>query len=269
MSGDRARAGFQAVERLVAVVDGVRATQPASLAQVARAAGLTEPTTLRYLTALRDHRVVRRDPATGLYGLGVRLQEWGAAAAGAYDPVEAAAPLLEGLVEEHGETAELVGVEAGDRLVVLDARQGTHGISRAVRVGDEEPWHTTAVGKSLLAALPPERAERLLRSLDLSALTERSLTEPAAVRRDLETTRRRGFALDDEESELGLRCVGVAVRDGAGHPAYAISVSGPSYRVTEDRIDGIARSLRRAADELESAWGLSPSTHPSDPEPHA
>lgn len=252
--------GFQGIDRLVAIVDAVRASQPATLAHIARESGLSEPTALRYLNALKGHRIVLRDPHTGAYGLGMRLYEWGESAEGAYDPTEVAAPLLERLVDEHGDTVELAGMERDDRLIVLDARQGTHGVSKAARVGDEEEWHATSVGKALLAAMPPQRSEALVRRVRLSRFTEHSLTSVAALQRDLEISRERGYAVDNEESEIGLRCVGVAARDRNGEAAFAISVSGPIYRITDAALPRIAQSLQSAAAQLEAAWGLEPRT---------
>ncbi|MBZ2194739.1 IclR family transcriptional regulator [Occultella gossypii] len=250
--------GFQGIDRMVAIVDAVRAAQPATLARIARDSVLTEPTALRYLNALRDHRIVRRDPDTGTYTLGMRLYEWGESAESAYDPIKAAGPLLDRLVDEHGETVEIAGLEAGDRLIVLDARPGTHGISKTARVGDEEEWHATSVGKALLAAMPTSRADELIRRVRLRRFTENSLTSVADLQRDLELSRRRGYSVDDEESEIGLRCVGVGARDRNGEPMFAFSVSGPSYRMTDAAITRIAQSLTRAATQFERAWGLQP-----------
>ncbi|ACQ81226.1 transcriptional regulator, IclR family [Beutenbergia cavernae DSM 12333] len=260
--------GFQGIDRMVAIVDGVREAQPATLAQVARASGLSEPTALRYLHALRDHRIVRRDPETGAYTLGMRLYEWGESAEGAYDPIQAAGPLLERLVDEHGETVELAGLESGGRLIVLDARPGTHGISKTARVGDDEEWHATSVGKALLAAMPIAQSDALIRGVRLRRFTENSLTSVANLQRDLELSRQRGYSIDNEESEIGLRCVGVAARDRNGDPAFAFSVSGPSYRMTDTAIPQIAQSLARAAAQLERGWGLTPrAPEPADDQP--
>lgn len=249
-------AGFMAVDRLVAVVDVVRDEAPVSLAQVARATGLSEPTALRYLSALRHHRIVRRDAVTGAYALGMRLFEWGESARGAHDPREIAAPLLEWIVDEHGETVELAAAESGDRLIVLDTRPGRHGISKLTHVGEVEEWHSTSVGKALLAAMPAEESRPLVRRLRLRRFTEQTLTTVADLERELEAIRVRGYALDNEESERGLRCVGVPARDRNGDAVFALSVSGPRYRMTDETMPRIAATLRSAAAQLERAWGL-------------
>ncbi|QEW03085.1 IclR family transcriptional regulator [Microbacterium lushaniae] len=250
------RPGFQVLDRMVVIVDVVRAEAPVTLAQLARATGLSEPTALRYLNSLRQHRIIRRDAATGTYSLGMRLYEWGEAAHGAYDPKKIAAPILDELSTEFGETVELAGREPDERLIVLDARPGRHGISKLARVGDVEEWHSTSVGKALLSAMPAPEARALIGKLPLPSLTVNTRTSPDDLERDLTGIRGRGFALDDEESEIGLRCVGVAARDRSGRAAFALSVSGPSYRMTDDRIPRIAEALGAAAAQLESAWGL-------------
>jgi len=252
---------FQVIDRAVAIIDAVREHSPASLAAVARASGLSEATALRYVTALRQHRVIRRDPVGSTYSLGMRLFEWGEAASGAYDPKRIAGPMLERIVDEFGETVELAGLETRNRLIVLDARPGRHGISKVVQIGDNEQWHATAVGKALLAAMSIDKARDIIRGSRLHAFTDRTCTSVAELERELAACHERGYAIDDEESELGLRCVGVAARDLNGEPAFSMSVSGPSYRMTDERIGEVARTLTAAAMEMERAWGL---TSPGD-----
>lgn len=250
------QAGFQGVDRVVGIIDVVRTEAPASLAQIARATGLSEPTALRYLNALRRHRIVRRDEVSGVYTLGMRLFEWGEAAHGAYDPKQIAAPFLDRIADEFGETVELAGLEDGDRVLVLDARPGSHGINKVARIGDVEEWHATSVGKSLLAAMQPSRARDIMRGLKLRGFTSTTRTTVADLERDIDAIRERGFAIDNEESERGLRCVGVAIRDRFGSPMFAISVSGPTYRMTEEAVPVIAASLRDVQARLEDSWGL-------------
>lgn len=249
------RPGFQAVDRLVTIIDAVRDEAPASLARIARAVDLSEPTTLRYLAALQHHRIVRREPDSGAFSLGMRLYEWGESARGAYDPRQMAAPVLDNLWQEFGETVELAGREADGRLIVLDVRQGRHGISYLTRVGDIEPWHSTSLGKSLLAAMPEQQAHEVIKGLSLARFTEHTITKATALKRELAMTRERGYALDNQENEVGSRCVGVAVRDRSGEAAFAISVSGPIYRFTDEVMATIAYALQEAVSGLERAWG--------------
>jgi IclR family acetate operon transcriptional repressor len=252
---DEREAGFIAIDRAVTVIDVVREGGASSLAQIARATGLSEPTALRYLGALRHHRIVRRDPETGAYSLGMRLFEWGESARGAYDPRELAAPVLDAISKAHGETVELASVESGASLIVLDARPGPHGVSKVAHIGDVEEWHSTSVGKALLAAMDTDRSTGILSRRMLTRFTDKSLTTLEDLQADFARIRERGYAIDDEESEPGLRCVGVAVRDLNGVPSFAISVSGPTYRITEEEVPRIARTLADAAAHLERAWG--------------
>lgn len=250
------RPGFQVLDRMVSIVDAVRADAPVSLAHIARAVELSEPTALRYLNSLRRHRIVRRDPGTGTYSLGMRLYEWGESAQGAYDPKQIAAPVLDALSTEFGETVELAGREPDERLIVLDARPGRHGVSKLAHVGEVEQWHATSVGKALLAAMPKSQADALIDRLPLPGFTEHTRTTPNALSRDVDEIRSRGYAVDNEESEIGLRCVGVAARDRTGAAAFALSVSGPSYRMTDEQLPRIAEALKTASARLEAAWGL-------------
>lgn len=256
--GERS-AGFNAIDRAVAVIDVVRGAAGSNLAQVARATQLSEPTTLRYLNALRHHRIIRRDPDTSTYSLGMRLFEWGESARSAYDPRQLAAPILDEIASLYGDTVELASIDFGSSLIVLDARQGTHGISKLARIGDQEQWHSTSLGKALLASMENEQWMDILSNRALKRFNDRTMTTIAELRAELARVRERGYAIDDEESEAGLRCVGVAINDLNGRPAFAISVSGPSYRITDRTVPEIAKTLTDAASRLERAWGyLSP-----------
>lgn len=226
-----------------------------SLADVARATGLSEPTVLRYLAALRKHRIIAKDASEGTYRLGARLREWGEAVPWDIDPRVVAAEPLRRLADELGETVELVAVE-GDRVVVIAAAQSVHAIGKVARLGEEEPWHSTSVGKAILSHADEGFRERILTASGLTAFTERTLTDVAAVRADVLRVTERGYAIDDEESESGLRCIGVALRAGDGRYTMAVSASGPVYRMGPEREAAIAERVASAAVAIEVGLGM-------------
>lgn len=247
--------GLLAVDRAVTVIEAVRGAGEATLAQIARVAALSEPTTLRYLNALRKHQIVIRDPKGASYRLGVRLHDWGATAPSGLDPRTAALEPLDRLSAELGETVELVGVEGG-RVVVLTTRPGPHSVSRVTHVGEVERWHSTAVGKAILSNASASFVDTVLAAEQLTRFTRHTITSQGRLREELEASRVRDYAVDNEEGELGLRCVAVSLRGRSGEHIYAIGVSGPAYRMTPDREPQIVRSLRSAAAEIEFALGV-------------
>jgi IclR family transcriptional regulator, KDG regulon repressor len=122
-------------------------------------------------------------------------------------------------------------------------------------VGRRNPAHCTAVGKALIAYLPDEELEGLMRRRGLKAHTPKTITTPVLLRRELATIRERGYAIDDEEIEKGLRCIGAPVRDHSGRVVASLSVAGPAFRLTRARTSSVARLVAKAADALSAELG--------------
>jgi IclR family transcriptional regulator, acetate operon repressor len=159
-----------------------------------------------------------------------------------------ALPALRAAVEASGETANIAGLE-GEVMVYLAQAPSPHTLRIFAEVGRRVPLHSTAVGKVVLAGMEREQAGTLLRGLDLEARTPRTLTTVDAVEQELGRVREQGYAVDDEEQELGVRCVAVPV--GAGRwGALALSVSGPTERMTRDRSASVVPRLQQIADDL-------------------
>jgi DNA-binding IclR family transcriptional regulator len=119
--------------------------------------------------------------------------------------------------------------------------------------------HCTSVGKAILAFLPPDRAAEVLRRVRFEHLTSRTIGNMEALRTELEKTRRRGYAVDDEELEEGLRCIAVPVLDADRLPVAAVSVSGPSFRVTAQKLPSIANHLLQCVRGISTDMGYLPS----------
>lgn len=252
---DSSAGALVGLDRAVAILESLKSAKgPLTLAEVSRATGLREPTALRYVTALRGHRLVRRDPDTGRYTLGVRLFEFGQHALGAVDPRKAALPVMDKLLERFGETVELA-MREGDRLLILEARAGLHSVSKGAKVGETDPWHSTSLGKALLAELPSEECRELLERVGMPGFTSRTITDPQVLLIALERVRGDGFAVDDEESEEGLRCVGAAIHDAAGEARFALSVSAPGHRLTYADVAEVGPAVRDAAQRISTALG--------------
>ena len=111
------------------------------------------------------------------------------------------------------------------------------------RIGTSNPVYCTAVGKAMLSSLPEEEMQDILARIRYVRLTRKTLMSEEDLLRDLEKTRRRGYAVDDEEVEEGVRCVGASILDSTGHPVAAVSVSGPSFRMTVQNVRNISTLL--------------------------
>lgn len=249
---------LQAVDRVVGLLRVV-SSSGGTLAAVSRAAGMSEATALRYLSSLAHHQLVERDTATRTYRIGPALLQlaYGTAGGGG-DLLTVAPPAMRRLLEEFGETVNL-GVRSGDALVVVHALESPRPIRKGAAVGDSDHWNCTALGKALLAAMPEEEARGLVHRAPSPRLTERTRLRWQDLADDLADTRRRGYALDDEESAEGLRCVGAAIVDREGVARYAISVSGPADRMSPDTDDAVGE--RVAAEATAIAHRLGGSSH--------
>lgn len=232
----------QALDRAFAVLDLLGESDvPLGLAQVATSLQLHKSTAHRFLMVLERHHMVERTVG-GKFRLGLRLFEYGNRAIEQYDLRDRAQPHLRKLVEETNETAHLCILEQA-HIIYLDKLEPMRSVRMITRVGASNPVHCTSVGKAILAFLPEERIADVIRRTRFERFTNRTITTPEALRKEIEKTKRRGYAVDDEELEEGLRCIAVPLLDAQRHPVAAVSVSGPSFRVTAQKLPAIANCL--------------------------
>ncbi len=258
----RSRAGSEvrAVQRTIALLEALSGSgSGTSLGTLALASGLSQPTTLRYLSTLVGTGVVDRDPVDGSYRLGLGFLLLWERAVGDLDPRQVAGPYMEALRDAHGETVVL-GAYSRDRLLLIDAREGLHAIKMGARIGHEVPLHSNGVGKAILAHLDAEKRRTLLEQHGLPAVTKNTIVEPAELERELTLVRERGYAIDDEESTIGLRCVAVPIFDRQGDPTFALAVSAPTANVPREALDEIGREMVTLTDTLSARFGYSGST---------
>ncbi|MDR3723775.1 MAG: IclR family transcriptional regulator [Terracidiphilus sp.] len=232
----------QALDRAFAVLDLLGESEaPLGLAQVASSLQLHKSTAHRFLMVLERHRMVERTP-TGKFRLGLRLFDYGNRAIEQYDMRERAQPHLRRLVAETEETAHLCVMEAA-RVIYIDKIEPTRTVRMITRIGATNPLHCTSVGKAILAFLPEDKVTEIMKKVRYERFTHRTIATPEALRTEIEKTRRRGYAVDDEELEEGLRCIAVPVLDAQRQPVAAVSISGPSFRVTAQKLPSIANHL--------------------------
>jgi IclR family acetate operon transcriptional repressor len=237
--------------RLLKVIAG--SPQPLNGVEVARRARINRSTGWRLLATLEQQGMVERD-LNGLYQVGLQLftlaaaSPWGAI-------TRRARPILESVSASTNETTALAVANSGG-FEVLDQVDAPHALS--VRwVGTRLPLLPTSVGKLILAALTDEQLERYLRQ-PIHPWTPRTVTDPAAIRAELDEVRRTGIGMSLGDHELGVNGVSAAARDAQSRPVAFISVTGPEVRLPETRIRQIAPLVRDAARRLETALGLSP-----------
>jgi DNA-binding IclR family transcriptional regulator len=248
---------LQALDRAFAVLDLLSSSSaPMGLAEIAAALDLHKSTAHRFLMVLERHRIVERTPA-GKFRLGLRLCDFGSRAIEQYDLRDRAQLHLKTLVAEVEETAHLCILEK-THMVYIDKQEPERTIRMISRVGASSPIHCTAVGKAILATMSRPRVEEMLQAVQLERFTRRTMTSREALLKELDRTSRRGYAVDDEEREEGVRCAGMAILDGRGEAVAAVSISGPSFRVTMQKIPAIAGKLMTCVKGIQHDLGFTP-----------
>ncbi|MBE1572990.1 IclR family transcriptional regulator [Amycolatopsis roodepoortensis] len=239
--------GVQSLQRAFELLEHLADTGgEASLSELATLSGLPMPTIHRLIRTLVDLGYVRQN-TNRRYALGARLIRLGENASMQFGSW--ARPLLAELVDEVGETANLAVLER-DEVVYVAQVPSKHSMRMFTEVGRRLLPHGTGVGKAMLAHLPSDDVTALLARTGMPSYTEHTFTDEDALLRELAKIAQQGYALDEAEQELGVRCVAVAV-PGAPVPA-AVSVSGPSGRLTMEAVERIAPVVQRIANSLGS-----------------
>lgn len=247
--------GTQAVFRAVALLKAFTDARPElSLSELTRAAGLNKTTTHRLLAALEREGLLAHDAHSGSYRLGPEAIALGARALRATDLRAAARPELEVLARETGETAEVEVLDGGETLI-LDDVPGKFVIGPVRSAGTRWPAHTTSTGKAILAFLSDEEREAA-RPRRLPTPTAKTISNRDDLRAELARIRERGYATAVEELEENLVAVGAPVFNHEGRVVGAISISGPSNRLTSKRIPEVAPLVRQAAERVSKRLGF-------------
>lgn len=225
-----------------------------SLTVLAARAELAPSTAHRLLNTLADQGFVDQDATSGHWSIGLKTYRVGAAFLSARDFVGESHPHLKRLMEASGETANLSILDGSH--VCFIAQVQCHEVMRMlVRLGSRIPAHASGSGKAILAALSPEKRRAVLGATPLEPLTVKTIVDPKALERQLETIRKRGYSYDDEENALGLRCVAAAIHEEHGEPLGAISLAGPIARLTDERIAKLGPLVAQTAREITERLG--------------
>ncbi|MDQ2849319.1 MAG: IclR family transcriptional regulator [Actinomycetota bacterium] len=237
--------GVQSVSRAFIILESLADSGGfATISQLAATTRIPLATIHRLLQTLVDEGYIRQEPSHR-YALGSRLIRMGDVARRAHSVW--AQPRLQDLVAEIGETANLASLE-GDAVVYVAQAPSPYAVRMFTEVGRRVSAHSTGVGKVLLARLDDDDVRRLVQRTGMPASTEHTITTTAGLIQELDRIRQLGYGVDEDEHELGVRCVAVALQDAPGN--VAISVSGPSGRLTRERVAQIVPALQLVAAEL-------------------
>jgi DNA-binding IclR family transcriptional regulator len=245
---NQTRHSIQVVERMMRLVDALAASgQPVALKNLAAATHLHPSTAHRILNVMVAERVAER-AEPGAYRLGMRLLELGNLVKSRISVRELALPQMRALHEATGETVNL-SIRQGDDIVYVERVAGNRPIMRVVQLeGARAPLHITAAGKLFLLDEGANGAAAYAKRTGLKGYTRNSLITLAALRRDLEQVAKTGHAKDDEEAEIGVRCIAAPIRDDSGKMVAGLSVSAPAERMLvswAEQVRATAREISR------------------------
>ncbi|WP_424932401.1 HTH-type transcriptional regulator BhcR [Amaricoccus macauensis] len=245
---------IKSLDRAMEVFEFLSEAQGMTLSEISSEMGHSPATVYRILVTLETRGLVEFDVEEQLWHIGARAFVIGARFLRRTQLVDRARPILRRLMEETGETANLA-VEKGGSVLFLSQVETTANIRAFFPPGTLSPLHASGIGKALLAEMEEERFARFLKRSDLSAFTEHTFIDPGALRHEIEMIRARGYSIDDEEKNIGMRCIAAPVFDMNREAIAGISVSGPTSRIGHDQIKTLSRPVIEATRELTKAIG--------------
>jgi IclR family transcriptional regulator, KDG regulon repressor len=229
--------------------------QELSVSEIGAKTGLHRSTAHRILMALEYNDLIKQNPSTGKYHLGIKLFKLGHQAVSQLNLREICRPFLSRLMNDTKETIHLAVLD-DDQVLYLDKVEGPHALRMPSRVGRHIPTYCTSLGKAMLSCLDDQEVKSILRRQTLKPHTENTVKNINQLLADLGSVRKRGYAVDNEEIEIGLRCVGAPLRDYTGGMVGAISVAAPSARLSEKNTPVIGRMVIAIAAGISEKLGF-------------
>ncbi len=247
MDGNPGRT-IRSVQIAFNIIDQLQTRKGVGVTELATELGHSKSTIHSHLRTLEGRELIVRE--NDGYRLSLRVLDMANHVRKQVENYDVISEETEELASETGEIAQF-GMEEHQKISYLYKASGDRAVVTASRVGTQQPLHSTSLGKTILAFLPPERTQELVESIDYTTSTSKTVTCRDELLEELERTRERGYAIDDEENFEGLRCVAAPVRDDESVMG-AISITGPSSRFTDERLHGdLSKYVIRAANVIE------------------
>lgn len=224
------------------------------ITEISEKVDLHKSTVHRLLTTLIYKGYVVQDKASNKYKLTLKLFELGNKRIENLNILSASKPYTKDLMQDINEVVHLV-IRDGVNIVYIDKVEADNTIRMASNIGRQSPMYSTSVGKAMMAYLDEEEVEGIWKSSNIKKNTEETITDLNLFKKELEKVRLRGYAEDDEENEEGVRCIGAPVFNYHGQVEGAISISGPTIRVTKDKVEDYGRKVKRYADLISKELG--------------
>jgi DNA-binding IclR family transcriptional regulator len=246
--------GVQSVDRAVTILEVLARHGEVGVTELAAELTVHKSTAFRLVSTLEGRGLVEQTGERGKYRLGVGLLRLAGATTARLDVVQEARPICKSLAASTGETVNIAVLSESSALY-LDQVAGSSALQPHNWVGQHIPLHATSNGKVLLCSLSAERLDEVLHGLP--AYTELTITKRSALRGELDVVREQGYAVAVDELEVGLTAVAAPIRNAHGDVIASLSVSGPTFRLGQEKLDEVVPLLLQAAEEISHrlGWG--------------
>lgn len=245
---------IQVADRLFETMEYLGEHGACGLMEISEALALNKSTAHRILNSLIYMGYAKQDSATTKYSLTFKVWDLANQLLTHIDIVDLARPHLKELVKQAGETVHLVQRD-GIKAVYIDKVESYQNSVRLVsKVGKSIPLYCSGVGKALMAEMELSEVKAIWEKSKIQSLTPHTITDFDQLLEVLDQVRKKGFALDDEENEMGVRCIAACIHDYRGKPKYAFSISAPINRMTDQRIAELSHAVKDTQKALEAEW---------------
>lgn len=246
---------IKSLDRALGILSELAQIESATLSELATRMDESPATLYRVLTTFSLHGIVQMHETNQTWHIGPEAYQIGSAFLRRTSLIDVSRPIMRSLMEATGETANL-GIEKNGAVLFVSQVETNAPIRAFFAPGTLSAMHASGIGKALLAHMDEKSLKRFA-TRGLEVFTPHTLSTPETLAADMITTRARGYALDDQERNLGMRCIAAPIRNAYGEVIAGISVSGPTTRVTQDQITALAGFVRNAAKDVSTALGFS------------
>ena len=253
---EKAKNPIQVAERIFQAVEELSLCEPAGLVELSNRLELHKSTVHRILSSLQMMGYVRQEEDTGKYRLSLKWMEISNRITEKLDIVSIARPYLRKLSEISGETVHLVEVEGNEAIYIDKVESGSNSIRMVSRVGSRIPLYCSGVGKAMLAERSDEEIEEIWNSSDIRAMTPKTILSLDEFLETIREIRRFGYALDNEENEMGVRCIAASILDHEGKARNAFSISAPVGRMTDEKLKMLAEYVLESKRNISGEFGF-------------
>jgi IclR family KDG regulon transcriptional repressor len=252
---------IQSVERAADILELFLGSESElSVKEISDRLSISKSTVHGLIKTLEHRGYLQQNQDNLKYKLGLKLFELGHHIGNQLDMAKIAHPIIKDLVDELKETVHLV-VRQQDELIYVEKVEGPHTLRIYSHVGKRAPIHCTGVGKAILAYQDVKEVNRILETIPLETFTEYTVTDQDEIKRQLQTIKETGYSIDDEEIEIGLKCVAAPIFDYQGNAIASLSCASPKMRLTDERLPIVIEGVKKAALEISHKLGYKDVPH--------